>query len=211
MFMAIVPALILCVSAVATDPPANGETVPAKIEAFLKLCETSRKGAIVQLEYTLRGLRSQDSKSPDTLRRIASVEEDLRTLRANEQPVVPTLAFPPTTGAIGRLPRLACYVDQIVSESEMLVRCSFPVRITTVRRFQAQGETIVQPVTFLIRGVTTRQAHEGTDLQMVQVFEITGKKTYRTVDGRTSTAWVVSEFNMKAVEPYFRKSKSARP
>ncbi len=211
MIPAIVTALILCISAMATDPPASGEAVPAKIEAFLKLCETSRKGAILQLEYTLRGLRSQEPKTPDAMRRIAAVEEDLRVLRANEQPLVPGLAFPPAIGAIGRLPRLACYVDQIVSEREMLVRCSFPVRVTTVRRFQARGETIVQPVAFLIRGVSTSDAREGADLQMIQVFEITGKKTYRSVDGRTSTVWVVSEFNMKAVEPYFRKFNLARP
>src|SRR5437016_4432357 len=121
------------VLAPADNRPVKSDAVPAKVEAFLKLCESSRRGAILQLEHTLRGLRSQSPKSPQVTRQIAKIEEDLRVLRANKEPVVPTLGFPPEVGAIGRLPRLTCHVEQIVSDREMLVRCFFPVKVTTVR------------------------------------------------------------------------------
>ncbi len=193
-----------------TTGASTAAAVPPKIEAFVQQCETSRRGAILQLEHTLRGLRSQGSKSPETLRRIAKTEEDLLTLRANKEPVVPPLRFPPEVGAIGRLPRLSCHVDQILSEREMLVSCSFPLKVTTVKHFQAQGETIVRPVAFLLRGLSTREAHDGADLELLQVFEITGTRTYKTVNGRDATVLVLSEFDMKAVEPFF-KAAAARP
>jgi hypothetical protein len=122
----------------AADESGKPQALPANVEAFAKLCENSRRGAIMHLEHTLRGLRSQGSKSPDAARRIAAAEADLRVLRANKEPVVPPLGFPPEAGAIGRLPRLTCHVEQIVSDHEMLVRCFFPVKVTTVRHFQAR-------------------------------------------------------------------------
>src|ERR1700680_1178177 len=95
----------------AGTPPVQ-EPVPARVKAFLETCETARRGALVQLEHTLRGLRSQQNTSAAVTRQIAEIEDDLRALRANKEPVVPTLVFPPDTGGIGRLPRLSCHVDQ---------------------------------------------------------------------------------------------------
>ncbi len=192
-----------------SQPQTNAQTTAHKIETFLKLCETSRRGAIAQLEYTLRGLRSEQSKTRESARRIADIEEDLRVLRANKEPVVPTFFFPPDIGAIGRLPRISGHVEQILSDREMLVRCFFTVRVTSVANFERRGETIERPVVFLIRGPSTRATHEGADLELPQVFEITGRRHYRTVDGRTSEALVISEFDMKAVEPYFRREAIA--
>jgi hypothetical protein len=177
---------------------------PARIKAFLETCETARRGEILQLEHTLRGLRSQSPTSPIAMRRIAGLEEDLRLLRANKEPLVPTLAFPPETGAIGRLPRLSCHIDQILGDEEMLVRCFFTLKVPAVRHFQAHAETVVQPVTFLLRGLRTQDLHEGTDSEFLQVFEIRGQQSYKNVAGRAQTAWVLSPFDMKAVEPYFR-------
>lgn len=196
--------LVASVLAVAADQPARPEAVPAHVEAFLKRCEDSRRGAIMQLEHTLRGLRSQGSKSPDATRRMAKIESDLRVLRANKEPLVAPLAFPPEIGAIGRLPRLTCHVEQVLSDHEMIARCHFPVKVTTVRHFQRRGETVTQGVPFLLRGVSTLEAHEGADFEMLQVVEITGKQTYKTVEGKLNTVWILSEFDMKAVEPYFR-------
>ena len=120
--------------------------------------------------------------------------------------MVAPLAFPPEKGAIGRLPRLTCHVKQVLSEREMLVECYFPVRVSTVRHFQARGEVIEQAVTFLIRGVPTEGAEEGADLELLNVLETTGKQTYKTVEGGTRSVWVLNDFDMKAVEPYFRRS-----
>jgi hypothetical protein len=202
--------LVLCLLAPAADPAAKPALQPARIEAFLRLCETSRRGAILQLEHTLRGLRSQGSKSPEVTRQIVKIEENLRVLRANKEPLVPALTFPPEVGAIGRLPRLACHVEQILSEREMLVRCNFPVKVTTVRHFQARDEKVVQAVTFLMRGVPTSDAHEGADLEVTQVLEITGKQTYQTVEGRPSTVWVASDFDMTVIQTYFRQSAAGQ-
>lgn len=197
-------------SASSSNGAAQAGTVPPKIESFLKLCETSRRGSILQLEHTLRGLRADGSKSAETQHRIAKTEANLRALRANKEPVVPALKFPPEVGAIGRLPRLSCHVDQILSENEMLVRCFFSLKVTSVRHFQAEGEIIVRPVTFLLRGLPTGALHEGSELELLQVFEITGTHRYKTAQGRLETVLVLSEFDMEAVEPFFRAT-AARP
>ncbi len=204
-------ASLLVVQALAAAPAQDGQSaaIPRKIESFLNHCETSRRGAIAQLEYTLRGLRAENPKTPEIDRQIADIEADLRRLRANKEPVVPAFYYPPDVGAIGRLPRISCHVDQILSDKEMLVRCFFPVRITTVKNYERRGETIERPVVFVIRGVPTRDAQEGSDIELSQVFEIVNRREYRTVEGRASSALVISPFDMKAVEPYFRGAKVA--
>jgi hypothetical protein len=185
--------------------------VPPKIEAFLKVCEASRRGAILQLEHRLRGLRASEVQTPQAARQIAKIEDDLRVLRTNKEPVVPALRFPPEVGAIGRLPRLTCHVDQIVTGQEMLVRCFFSLKVTTVQHFRAQAESVVRPVEFLVQGVPTAETHDGSDLQLLDVFEITGTKTYQTTDGRPKTIWLISPFDMKVIAPYFKSGSAASP
>jgi hypothetical protein len=182
--------------------------VSPKIEAFLKLCETNRRGAILQLEHTLRGLQRQSPRSSEVVHRIDETQESLRALRANEHLVVGTLSFPPETGAIGRLPRLACHVDQILSEREMLVRCYFPVKVASVRQFRPRGETLMQAVAFTVRGVATQDFSEGADTETQQVFEITGRATYATVGGGSNTVWVLEAFDMSVAERTFRGQRA---
>ncbi len=196
---------LLCLLAAAQVRPIQEVAVPPKIEKFLKLCETSRRGAILQIEHTLRRLRRQSPATRETSQRMANLERQLRVLRSNARPVVPQLTFPPQAGSIGRLPRLSCHVDQVVSDDELWVRCFFPVVVTTVRRFRARNEPVVQPVRFLIRGLPTQNIDEGSDVEMLQVFEIVGKERYRTVDGGSNDILVLTEFDMKSIEPYFRK------
>ncbi len=180
------------------------DDVPPRIAAFLEKCETSRRGAIARLEFELRGLKSRGSNTPEAARRIKTVEANLRSLRANKEPLVAALSFPPEVGAIGRLPLLTCHVDQILSDTEMLVTCRFSLKVRTVRSFRARLETIVRPVSFLVRGVPAKGDNEGADIQLLDVFEITGKHTYETVGGRQITVLVVSPFDMRAIGPYFR-------
>src|SRR5262245_6877204 len=109
----------LAFSSVAAQGQARSDSLAPRIEAFLKQCENSRQGAIAQLEHTLRGLQSQNAKTREVARRITNTQEELRVLKAKTHLVVPTLAFPPEVGAIGRLPGLSCHVDQILSQREM--------------------------------------------------------------------------------------------
>jgi hypothetical protein len=183
---------------------------PPKVEAFLQRCEQTRRGAILQLEHTLRGLRQQ-GKSSETTRRIADVQAELRVLEANEKPLVPSLAFPPEAGAIGRLPREVCYLEQVVSDDEMLVRVNFPLRVGVVRNFRAVGEKVFQSVTFFVRGVPTKGLNEGADFALPQVFEVTRRHSYTTVDGARRSVWVLEEFDMRTIEPYLAKNRPAPP
>ncbi len=177
--------------------------IPAKIEAFLRNCETNRRGAILQLEHTLRGLRNQEEQTPEVARRIKSIEDDLQVLKANKQPVVSTLSFPPEIGAIGRVPRLNWHIDQVVSDREMIVRCYFNVRTTAVRRFVVRGETKVQSVSFVVRGIETKDLREGSDPPVPQVFEITGRETYSLAGGGSTSIWILEPFDMTVVQAYF--------
>ena len=116
-------------------PAAAPETPPPRIAAFLKKCESSRRGTIAQLEFALRGLEAQRPKPRDAAARIAKINDELRILRANQEPFVPPLSFPLEAGAIGRLPRLGGHVEQIVGPREVLLRATFPLKVRTVRRF----------------------------------------------------------------------------
>jgi hypothetical protein len=196
--------LASCVVAIGQTRPTQGGAVPAKIERFLELCETSRRGAILQLEHQLRGLRNQKSPTLGAGRQIARLEAQLQSLNANTQPVVPQLAFPPQQEAIGRLPRLSCHVEQVISDDEVLVRCRFPVVVAKVRNFQAQRDKVDQDVQLLIRGLKTTDFREGSDMEMLQVFEVIGRETYQLVGGGSSEVLVLKEFDMKSLDPYFR-------
>jgi hypothetical protein len=181
----------------------RGAAIPAKIESFLRNCETNRRGAILQLEHTLRGLQNQADQTPQVASRIKAIEGDLQVLKANKQPIVSTLSFPPEVGTIGRVPRLSWHIDQIVSDREMIVRCYFHVRTTAVRRFVPRGEIKVQPVSFIVRGVETKNLLEGSDPPAPQVFEITGRETYSLARGGSTSVWVLEPFDMAAALAYF--------
>jgi hypothetical protein len=196
--------LLSCTWVAVVAGPVGGQPIPPKIERFLELSERSRRGSILQLEHTLRGLRNQAPPTRETSLRIAQLEEQLRVLRSAAQPVVPPLAFPPQVGAIGRLPGLSCHVDQVVSNDTLLVRCYFPVVVPVVKNFTPRRESVVQSARFLIRGLATGDTREGSDVEMLQVFEITEKTRYTTTGGTSQEVPVLREFDMKAVEPYFR-------
>jgi hypothetical protein len=176
----------------------------ARLEAFVELCETSRRGAIAVAEQRLRALKSNGVNTSRERNQVQRLEDELKALRDGNVPVVPAIRFPPQVGAIGRLPKLSCHVDQILSDDSMLVRCFFTVKVVTVERFQPRGENVVRPVTFLVRGLPTSDVSEGADLELTQVFEITGTAEYPTAGGRSQSALVLSEFDMKTVEPNFR-------
>jgi hypothetical protein len=198
--------------AVSTDA-AHAQTtaqVPRRIEEFLRSCETSRKGAIARLEYELRGLRAEKSPTAATARRVRTVEANLRALHANKEPVVPALHFPPEVGDIGRLPQLTCHVEQILSKDQMRVQCHFSLKVRTVRNFQPRLETIVRPVTFLIDGLPTSRVTEGADAPFLDVFEISAERSYQSVSGKKISVLVLSPFDMKAIEPYFRAMSTGR-
>jgi hypothetical protein len=57
----------------------------------------------------------------------------------------------------------------------------------------------------MIRGIATRDMSEGMDRQMLQVFEVTAKQRHKTPGGASEEMPVLTEFDMQAVEPYFRK------
>ncbi len=184
------------------DQPAEP---PVKIARFLEQCETLRRGSILQIEHTLRGLRHDDTGDAQTRRRIRRLEEQLRLLKSPRQPVVPELSFPPQVGAIGRLPGLTCHVEQVLSGHEVLIRCSFPVTVATVRNFKRYREKVVRPVELVIRGLPTGEFHEGANREMLAVFEVAARETYQTESGKSKELLVLKQFDLKAVQPYFKK------
>jgi hypothetical protein len=203
MAMLLVTIVIVSATAISQVGAEVRPPIPAKIEKFLRNCETNRRGTILRLEHTLRGLQNQASQTSDIARQIASLEDDLRGLRANKQPVVSTLSFPPEVGAIGRVPRLSWHIDQVVSDREMIVRCFFNVRTTSVRRYVARGDVKVRPVSFMVRGVETKELLEGSDPPVSQVFEITGRESYPLAGGGFSRIWILEPFDMEAALSYF--------
>jgi len=176
----------------------------AKIEAFLRACETNRRGAIAEFEHELRGLRSSGSQDAANLKRIQTLEANLASLRSGDQLVVPTLAFPPEQGAIGRLPRISCHVDRVLSGNEMLVRVYFPVKIATVKKFRRQGDTVMPAVIFLIQGVATAEFQEGADCELDAVLEV-GQRQPHPTGGEAASVWILKRFDLEAAKQTHRR------
>jgi hypothetical protein len=206
--------LLVPAAALAYQPPGGAAQpaagpIPPRIETFLRESEELRRGTIMRLEQQLRTLRAQPS-SPDARQKVAKLTEDLRTLQSRKEPIVPTLKYPPAVGAIGRLPRLSAHVEQVLAGGKMLVRCDFSLKVRAVQNFRPRYETVFQPVTFLVDGVPAGEAHEGADLPLAQVFEITGTHSYRLTTGQARTVMVLRPFDMKQVEPYFQAVSGRR-
>jgi hypothetical protein len=194
-------AVMLCGQAGAKAP-----APPPKIAKLLELCETSRRGAILQIEHKLRGLRQgqggQGDEASAARTEITELERQLKFLHTTPLAVVPTLSFPPQVGAIGRLPGLSCHVDQVVSAQEMLVRCFFHVPVVTVRNFKGQKEIVEETVPFLVRGMETSAAHEGTDYETEGLYEVVGTELYLTAGGKSRKLLILRPFDRKSLELY---------
>lgn len=203
-------AKLLMLAAVGLGQVGSAGEPPPKIARFLEQCEGLRRGAILQIEHSLRGLRGSGAEDPETRRRIRRLEEKLHLLETNDEPVVPELRFPPQVGEIGRFPGLTCQVEQVLSDQEVLVRCSFPVTVAAIRDFKRYRETIVRPVQLVLRGQPAERFSVGAQIEMLAVFEITGRDTYRTEKGGSKTLLVVEEFDLKQVQPYLKGRSSDR-
>jgi hypothetical protein len=179
--------------------------VPPKIAKFLEQCETARRGAVLQVEHRLRGLRQERPQSPASARQIGLLEEQLRYLESSQQLVVPAISYPLQAGSIGRLDDLECHVDQVVSRRELLVRCSFRVPVIIVRNFQRQQEMVTQSLPILIRGLNGDPPIEGQDWEIPGVFEVAGVERYQTLGGGSKEVTVLAPFDLNAVAPYRKK------
>ncbi len=178
------------------------DKAPPRIARFLELCETTRRGAILQLEHELRKQRNapQDQQAPA---KIAQLEARIRELDSGDELLVPAISFPPQVGAIGRLPGDACYIEQIISPDEVRVRCHFHVPVTSVRKFRAYRESVVQPVDAVIRG-WRREVAEGQDTRTGELFEVTGREVYATERGSARSILILKPFDKKELEPYLK-------
>jgi hypothetical protein len=205
-----IQAVALMFVVLSTLPPARliGQqpaAVPPKIHTFLENCDRARRAAIIDLEQTLRGLRSGQKKAKDVPARIKSIEEDLERLRANKTLIVPTLVFLPSKGEIGRLPGIGGHVKQVLGEKSMLVTCYFTDPVVVVRNTRPVLQKVTRPVTFLIRGVSTDEVHPGMDIELKDAFQVVDVKQDLATGGGLPVP-VIETFDLKQVEPYRRKN-----
>jgi len=188
-------------------PPAP-PSAPPRIARFLELCETTRRGAILQLEHELRKQKNAAATERSPVR-ISQLEGRLKDLQSGQELIVPMISFPPQPGAIGRLPDNACYVEQVISRDEVLVRCHFRVPVTTIRDFRAYRDSVVQPVPAVIRSWKRRVA-EGQDTATSETFEVIGRDRYATQAGATRTVLVLKPFNMDELRPYLTTEPTSK-
>jgi hypothetical protein len=192
------------------SPAARGQTAPpaplsASLQAFAEQCETLRRGTILKLEESLRGLKSGKLVTPDKAGSIRQTEADIEALRTRRRMVVPMLRFPPRVGEIGRLPGGGAYIEQILGPSEALVRCSFNVNVIVTRNRQSINEVVHQRPLFKIRGVPTAEWGPSTDVELLGAFEIAGTERYQTVAGQWTTVQFLKPFDMRPIEEYLRR------
>ncbi len=196
---------------VAAPAAAQGQTAPAAaplsapLQAFANECETLRRGTILKLEESLRGLKSGHLNVPDVPGTIRQTEADIAALRTRQRVIVPTLRFPPRVGQIGRLPGGGVFVEQILGPSEALVRCSFHVNVVVTRDKQSVTEVVHQRPLFKMRGVPTSEWAESNDVELLGAFEVAGTERYKTVEGRWTTVQILKPFDMRPIEAYLRR------
>jgi hypothetical protein len=183
---------------------ATAQALSPELAKFADDCDVLRRGTIIKLEESLRGLRAGQVRTKDNARAIRQAESDLTALRARERVIVPALRFPVSVGEIGRLPSSGGHIEQILGPQKMLVRCSFRVQVVVTRNFRQIGEVVNQPVVFDVRGVPTAEQSEGGDAEFLQVFRIVGRETYRTADGRAASALVLEPLDMRPIEEYLK-------
>jgi|GEM_PF-2472021 len=202
---------LVCLIAVLPMQPAATKpaVAPPRIARFLELCETTRRGAILQLEHELRNQRNAPSAQRSPLK-ISQLETRLKQLQSGQELTVPTISFPPQAGAIGRLPDDACYVKQVISSDEVLIRCHFRVPVTTIRNYRAYRDAVVQPVTAVVRG-WNQQVSEGQDTTTQEIFEVVGRDRYATQGGGGRTVLVLKPLEMGELEPYLPSYPMAKP
>ena len=195
-------------SAAARGQTARSAPLSAPLQGFADECETLRRGTILKLEETLRGLKSGNLVVPDRPGTIRQTEADIAALRTRQRVIVPMLHFPPRVGQIGRLPEGGAFVEQVLGPSEALVRCSFHLNVVVTRDKQSVSEVVHQRPLFKMRGVRTDQWEQSTDVELLDAFEVTGTERYKTVDGRMVTVQILKPFDMRPIEEYLRR-KSA--
>src|SRR5262245_15675053 len=78
-----------------TTQPRIAQRPTPQIARFLETCETSRRGAITQLEFELRGLKNSLGRHAADSARATTIEKNLQSLRENRELVIPELHFPP--------------------------------------------------------------------------------------------------------------------
>jgi hypothetical protein len=206
----LVAALGILAAWAAGSPEARGQaprtaSLSAPLQAFAEQCETLRRGTILKLEESLRGLKSGQVVTPDKPGSIRQTEADIEALRNRRRMVVPMLRFPPRVEQIGRLPGGGAYVEQILGPSEALVRCTFNVNVVVTRNRQPINEVVRQRPMFKIRGVPTAEWGPSTDVELLGAFEIAGTERYQTVDGQWATVQLLKPFDMRPIEEYLRR------
>jgi hypothetical protein len=206
-------ALIVAMASGAASTPARGQAPraaplsPAQ-KAFADECETLRRGTILKLEESLRGLKSGRLVVPDVPGTIRQTEADISALRTNQRVIIPMLRFPPRVGAIGRFPGGGAYIEQVLGPSEALVRGSFHVNVVVTRNKQSVAEVVHQRPLFKIRGVSTADWEESTDVELLSAFEVSGTERYKTVDGQMATVQILKPFDMRPIEDYLRRQSA---
>ncbi len=175
-----------------------------ELRKFGEECELLGHGRVLKLEETLRGLRSGQVKTKGRAAAIRQCETDIAEIKARERVVVPTLHFPVSAGAIGRLPGVGAHVEQILGTDEMLVRCSFRVQVVVTRHFRSEGEFVSQSVRFKVRGLPTKDFSEGSDAELLQVFRVGPPQSYRTVEGKSASVLALEPFDMQPIEKYLK-------
>ncbi len=189
-----------------TPRPATAapQLTPA-LKSFADECDLLRRGTILRLEDSLRGLKSGRVKTLDNAGTIRQTEADIEALRNASRVIVPMLRFPTRVGQIGRLPGGGAYVEQVIGPKEALVRCSFRVNVVVTRNQQAVGEVVRQRSLYKMREEPTAAWGESNDVALTGTFQIVGTERYQTDDGHWTTVQVLKPFDMRPIEEYLRR------
>jgi hypothetical protein len=197
--------LVLLAAVLATQPGiAHGDE--AQLARFVESCEAARRGLILQLEHELRGLAKDRGRTAEAQR----LQQRLARLRSGEEVVVPTLRFPVQVGEIGKLPGGECYVDQVISDNELLVRCFFPVVVATIKNFQRYRTTTTQSVQFVLRGPGLPEAHEGQEMDVAVPWTVVGRERYAVEGGGEKSVLVLTPFDLESVRPQLERARVGR-
>lgn len=155
-------------------------------EAYLQESAKQKEDELAFLQYRIKTSQSKRGQ--------AMIRKEFRELKRSKELFVPRLALPLAVGQIGRLPQQTPLVVQVVDAENCIVQSNFR---TLVFRSPPPTWALGFVEEWLwIESVPTGEFRDNRAGDFPQVFEISGNRTYTTVDGGSKTVFVVRPIDL---------------
>lgn len=179
----------------AADPPPP--ELKAKADRYVADREREKNQELAGLQSRLTTLAAG---GPRFKKDVAGIKKRMNALKSETEHAVPRMTGKLEKDRIGLLDDGNIFVTvlQVVNASEMTVE---------IKSHRPESGSSSREVVW-IKGIDTSSFAEESKIKPAGFFQVTGNKTYATVDGGQKTVFVLEPFDYKAIEPYLDPPKT---